>query len=288
MKYGFIGLGNLGVPIAENIFANVKQLYVFNKTASKAQPLVEKGAGLCRSVKELASLCDIVFSVVSNDLALKEITEGGEGIAANLRPGGIHISISTILPATAKALSKLHQQNNNHYLASPVMGRPEAARAGKLHFFVSGEKAIIEKTRAILMHAGATGIWEFGEGEVANVAKLCSNFLIVSAIESMAEGIQLAKKSGLDASAWLNVLTQTLFNSPVYNNYSAILLKEIFQPASFSLHLGSKDINLVMEQASTVQANMPFGEAIQKQLTDSMKDGLGDYDWTAVALALNK
>ena len=96
--------------------ANTKQLFVFNRTASKAQPLVEKGAELCRSVKELASLSDIVFSIVSNDAALKEITEGSEGIAANLNPGGIHISISTILPATAKALSQLHQQNNNHYL----------------------------------------------------------------------------------------------------------------------------------------------------------------------------
>jgi len=287
MKAGIIGLGNLGTPIAENLLMKTNQLFVFNRSASKSAPLVAKGACLCHSVKELASSCDIVFSVVSNDAALKEITEGNEGIAANLKPGGIHISISTILPATAKALSQLHQQNSNHYLASPVMGRPEAARAGKLQFFVSGDKTIIEKAKAILLHAGATGIWEFGEkAEAAHVAKLCSNFLIVSAIESMAEGIQLAKKSGLDASAWMNVLTQTLFNSPIYTNYSAILLKEIFQPASFSLHLGSKDVNLVMEQASTVQAKMPFGKVIQKQLTDSMENGLGEYDWTAVALAL--
>ena len=286
MKYGFIGLGNLGAPIAENILANVKELFIFNRTASRAQPLVEKGATLCQSVKELASLCDVVFSVESNDAALIEITEGSEGIAANLKPGGIHISVSTILPATAKALSQLHHGNNNHYLASPVMGRPEAARAGKLNFFVSGDKMIIEKTKPLLMLAGAAGIWEFGEGEAANVAKLCSNFLIVSAIESMAEVIQLATKSGLDASVWLNVLTQTLFSSPIYNNYSGILLKEQFQPASFSLRLGSKDLNLVMEQASTVQANMPFGKSIQKQLNDCLKNGLGEYDWTAVALAL--
>ena len=111
MKYGFIGLGNLGAPIAENILVNVKQLFVYNRTESRTTPLVEKGAVLCLSVKELASLCDVVFSVVSNDAALKEITEGSEGIAANLKPGGIHISISTILPATAKALSQLHQEN---------------------------------------------------------------------------------------------------------------------------------------------------------------------------------
>src|SRR5436190_16632121 len=124
MKLGFIGLGTLGTPIAENLLEKTKQLYVFNRTAAKAQPLVEKGAVLCGSVKELASACDIVFSIVSDDAALKQITAGDDGIAANLKAGGIHISISTILPDTARELSVLHRQHNNSYLASPVMGRP--------------------------------------------------------------------------------------------------------------------------------------------------------------------
>jgi 3-hydroxyisobutyrate dehydrogenase-like beta-hydroxyacid dehydrogenase len=88
----------------------------------------------CASVKELAAACDIVFSIVSDDNALKQITTGPGGIAANLKAGGIHISISTILPATATELYALHRQHNNFYLATPVMGRPEAARAGKLNF----------------------------------------------------------------------------------------------------------------------------------------------------------
>jgi 3-hydroxyisobutyrate dehydrogenase-like beta-hydroxyacid dehydrogenase len=144
MKLGFIGLGHLGTPIAENLLANTKQLYVFNRTAAKAQILMEKGAVLCKSVSELASLCDIVFSIVSDDAALKQITSGNEGIAANLKTGGIHVSISTILPATAKELSAIHRQYNNYYLASPVMGRPEAARAGKLNLLVSGDEHAIE------------------------------------------------------------------------------------------------------------------------------------------------
>src|SRR4051812_42013248 len=205
MKLGFIGLGNLGTPIAENILTNKKQLFIFNRTANKAQPLVEKGAVLCQSVKELASICDVVFSVVSDDKALKEITDGQDGIASNLKAGGIHVSISTVLPATSKNLWEMHKQYNNHYLSSPVMGRPEAARAGKLHFFVSGDKAIIEKAQPLLSDAGAAGVWEFGENvEAANVAKLCTNFLIAAAIQAMAEGIQLAKKSDLDAEKWMS------------------------------------------------------------------------------------
>ncbi len=287
MKLGFIGLGHLGTPIAENLLENTKQLYVYNRTAAKAQGLTEKGAVLCKSVKELASLCDIVFSIVSDDAALKKITSGNKGLAANLKAGGIHISVSTILPATAKELSALHRQYNNYYVASPVMGRPDAAKAGKLNFLVSGDQHAVETAKPLLQQAGAAGVWEFGnEPEAANVAKLCSNFLIISAIEAMAEGIHLAEKSGIDATQWMNMLTQTLFNAPVYINYGNILLKEAYQPAGFSLRLGLKDVKLVLEQATSVDAKMPFGKVLNKQLKDCIKDELAEYDWTAIALAL--
>ena len=287
MEIGFVGLGNLGTPIAENILEKNQRLFVYNRTTSKAQPVVEKGAILCSSIKELAQKCDIVFSVVSDDAALNDITTGDNGIAQNLQEGGIHISMSTILPGTAAKLTRLHKQFNNHYIAAPVMGRPEAARAGKLNFLVSGEPAIVETIKPLLQHAGGIGIWEFGsETQAANVAKLCTNFLIVSAIESMAEGINLAKKSGIDSTTWISMITQTMFAAPVYINYSNILLKEMFQPAGFALKLGLKDIDLVMQQSTEVNAKMPIGKLMQQRLRECLENGLGDHDWTAMALAL--
>jgi len=287
MEIGFIGLGNLGSPIAENVLQKNQRLFVYNRTASKAEPLVEKGAIRCNSIKELAQKCDIVFSVVSDDGALSDVTKGDNGIAQNLKEHGVHISVSTILPATAKELAQVHKQFNNHYIAAPVMGRPEVARAGKLNFLVSGEAKIIETIKPLLHDAGGIGIWEFGnEPQAANVAKLCTNFLIVSAIESMAEGMNLAKKSGVDSTAWINMITQTLFAAPVYINYSNILLKEMFQPAGFALRLGLKDVNLVMSQSNEVNAEMPIGKLMQKRLYECVENGLGDHDWTAMALAL--
>jgi 3-hydroxyisobutyrate dehydrogenase-like beta-hydroxyacid dehydrogenase len=287
MKIGFIGLGKLGTPIAENILQKHNRFFIYNRTASKAQPLVAKGATMCGSVRELAQKCDVIFSVVSDDGALNDITKGNNGIAQNLKEGGIHISVSTILPATAKELTRVHKQFHTHYIAAPVMGRPEAARAGKLNFLVSGEQTIIETIKPLLHQAGGTGIWEFGnEPPAANVAKLCTNLLIVSAIESMAEGINLAKKSGVDSTAWINMITQTLFAAPVYINYSKILLNEMFQPAGFALKLGLKDVNLVMSQSNDVKAEMPIGQLMQKRLHQCVENGLGDHDWTAVALAL--
>ena len=288
MKIGFIGLGNLGTPIAENLVQKGHALLVYNRTAAKAQPLIAKGATLARSVKEVAASSDIVFSIVSDDAALNHITLGGDGIAANLKAGGIHVSLSTILPATATQLHGVHQQHSNHYLAAPLMGRPEAARARKLNFLVSGDAALIAMVKPFLTDGGAAGIWEFG-GEIAaaNVAKLCSNFLIVSAIEAMAEGINLAKKSGLDAMKWHEMLTQTLFSSPIYVNYGNMLLKETYkEPGGFAMRLGLKDVNLVLQQAETAGTEMPTAQTVKKQMDACIAAGLGESDWTAVAMAL--
>ncbi|WP_262885380.1 NAD(P)-dependent oxidoreductase [Foetidibacter luteolus] len=287
MTLGFIGLGNLGTPIAENLLNKGHALQVYNRTASKADALKAKGAIVCSSIKQLATDCDIVFSIVSDDAALQAITSGPDGIATHLKSGGIHISISTVLPATSNELAGIHQQNGSHYIACPVMGRPEAAKARKLNFLTSGSKATIEIIRPLLQDAGAANVWEFGEAPgAANVAKLCSNFLIVTAIESMAEGINLAQRSGLNAGAWMNMLTQTLFTSPIYVNYSNILLKEVFEPGGFALKLGLKDVNLVLQQATETSSKMPFGQQAKLQLEQCMQQGLAEHDWTAVALAL--
>jgi 3-hydroxyisobutyrate dehydrogenase-like beta-hydroxyacid dehydrogenase len=189
MNVGFIGLGNLGTAIADNLLTT-QQLYVFNRTVAKTRPLIDKGAILCRSVKELSEKCEVIFTIVSNDEAVKEITEGAHGVAANLRPGGIHVSLSTILPATSIALQQLHQQNGSHYLACPVMARPDVARARKINFLISGDPQSICRVKSLIEQAGAAKVWNFGvDAGAANVAKLASNYLVIAAMEALAEAL---------------------------------------------------------------------------------------------------
>ena len=287
MKIGFIGLGNLGTPIASNLLEQTGELYVFNRTASKMEPLVSAGATACSSVKQVAAICDIIFSIVADDVALNEITLNEDGIVKNFKEGGIHVSISTILPQTAEKLAAAHASRNQQYVAAPVMGRPEAARARKLNFLVSGNAAAVQNVKPFLTDCGAAGIWEFGEQvAAANVAKLCNNYLIVAAIEAMSEAIELAEKSGIDKQQWANMITQTLFSAPVYINYSKLLLAENYLPAGFFLRLGLKDVNLVLEQARVVEAKMPLADVAKKQFESCIRKGLGEYDWTAVRMAL--
>jgi 3-hydroxyisobutyrate dehydrogenase-like beta-hydroxyacid dehydrogenase len=284
MKLGFIGLGHLGTPIAENLLSSGHTLYVYNRTASKAAPLAAKGAVVCSSVTALAKECNIVFSIVSDDAAVKELCEGANGLLKNLAPGSIHISMSTILPQTAAGLSQQHKTHDQHYLAAPVFGRPEAATARKLNFVISGEETIRAQATPLLKDAGGAGIYDFGDAiTAANTVKLCGNFLILAALDAMGESIALANKSGVDAAKMWDMLGQTLFNTPVYQNYSKIILQQKFEPAAFTAQLGLKDMNLVSQQAASVHQPMPLAQLLKSQLEQLVSSGKGSIDWSAIS-----
>jgi 3-hydroxyisobutyrate dehydrogenase-like beta-hydroxyacid dehydrogenase len=283
---GFIGLGNLGTPIALNLIDSGHTLYVYNRTASKAIPLEAKGAIVCGSVASLAEQCDIVFTIVSDDTVLKNICEGENGLLSHLQKESVHVSMSTILPQTATDLALLHQQHSQHYLASPVFGRPEAAAGRKLNFAISGDEKIRRQIEPLLKDAGGINVWDFGDNiSAANTIKLCGNFLIASALEAIGESINLASNSGVDAQQMWNMFTSTLFNAPVYINYSNIILQKKFEPAAFSMKLGLKDMNLVLQQATSVNQPMPLASLIQKNMQHLVNKGKENIDWSAVSMA---
>jgi 3-hydroxyisobutyrate dehydrogenase-like beta-hydroxyacid dehydrogenase len=285
-QIGFIGLGNLGTPIALNLLNAGHTLYVYNRTRSRATPLGEKGALVCETIADVAKQCSVVFTIVSDDAALKNICEGEQGLVNHLSKDSIHISMSTILPHTAAEISSLHQQNSQHYLAAPVFGRPEAATQQKLNFAISGDEKIRKQAEPLLKDAGGLNVWDFGEViPAANTIKLCGNFLIASALEAIGESINLAAKSGVDAQKMWSMLSQTLFNAPVYINYTNIILQQKFEPAAFTMKLGLKDMNLVLQQAASVNQSMPLASLIQKNMDLMVKNGKENIDWSAVSTA---
>lgn len=286
MKIGFIGLGNLGTPIAENIIEKGNQLLVYNRTASKTKALTDKGATAVATVKELTATCDVIITMVSDDKALKSISEGPDGLIQNMQKGAVHISMSTILPLTAEELSKQHTGNGSHYLAAPVFGRPEAARARKLNFVVSGEATLRQRFEQLLKDAGGAGVWDFGDAiTAANTIKLCGNFMIAAALEAIGESVAMASKSNIDTQKMWSFFTQTIFNSPIYTNYGNIIVNQQFTPAAFSMQLGLKDVNLVLSQAQHVQQNMPLASLLQNHMQQLIEKKGPDLDWSAVSQA---
>jgi len=289
MNIGFIGLGSLGTPIAANILESGHSLHVYNRTVSKTKPLADKGAIVKESISLLAKECDIIFTIVSDDAALKEISEGENGLIKNMKPGSIHVSMSTILPETAEKISILHEKQNQHYLAAPVFGRPEAAAAKKLNFAISGAEKLRKTIEPILKDAGGAAVWHFGDSiTAANTVKLCGNFLIAGALEAIGESINLAGESGVNPHDMWNMFLQTLFNAPVYHNYANIILQKKFEPAAFTAKLGLKDLNLVLKQGKTVNQPMPLAELLKTNMERLVNNGKENIDWSAVSTAVDK
>jgi len=283
---GFIGLGHMGLPIAENLLRAGHGLKVFNRTASKGSALVSAGAKLMAAPAEVATRGGIVVTMLADDHALDEVCGGDDSFVERLGSGGIHISMSTIAPATARRLAKEHAKHNVVYVAAPVFGRPEAAASRQLAICVSGP-AEAKKRVAPILAAVSHAVFDFGEDAgAANVVKLCGNFLLAAAIEAMAEAFTLAEKNGIDRKLAAETLTQTLFPCPVYQGYGKRIAENVYEPAGFRLALGLKDIGLVLQTAGSSPMPMPVASLLRDRWLAAMAKGRENLDWSAAALGV--
>ncbi|HXN13327.1 MAG TPA: NAD(P)-dependent oxidoreductase [Candidatus Acidoferrales bacterium] len=284
MDIGFIGLGSMGLPIASNLLTAGHKLRVYNRTASKAEPLIKSGAELMPNAAAVASPGGIVITMLADDASLESITATDHSIAHRLAPGGIHISMSTISPATARKLAKYHADKGSIYVAAPVFGRPEAAAAKRLWICTAGPESAKHKIAPILDAIGQK-TFDFGEEPgAANALKVAGNFLIAAAMESMAEALAMLEKSGVDRVAAIEMITSTLFACPVYQGYGNAIAHMRHTPVGFRLLLGLKDVELALKTGGEVRAPMPIAAILRDRLISSIAKGRGEMDWSALAL----
>jgi 3-hydroxyisobutyrate dehydrogenase-like beta-hydroxyacid dehydrogenase len=287
-QIGFIGLGSMGQPMARNLMEAGYNLRVYNRTVSKAEPLVAQGAQVAARPGEVVEAGGMVITMVADDRALEEVVFGEGGILERLGPGGVHLSMSTVSPATASRLAGEHARRGSAYVAAPVFGRPEAAAARQLWICVSGPGGAKERARSVLEVLGR-GIFDFGEeAGAANVVKLAGNFLIAAALEAMAEVLALAEKSGLSRADVIGMFGQTLFSCPIYQNYGRAIAEKRYLPASFRLSLGLKDMALALQTAADAKVPMPAASLVYDRLLAGVAKGRADMDWTALALGVSE
>ena len=280
---GFVGLGQMGVAMAGSLLKAGYGLRVYNRTPEKAQPLVEQGATLVHSAKEAGAAGGIVLSMLTDDRAVEKVTTGGEGFGEALGADGIHVSMSTISPATSRNLADYHTHHGGHYVAAPVFGKPDAAAAAKLWIAVSGNEAAKARVRPLLDAMGQ-GIYDFGEDAgAANVVKLAGNFMFGAAIEAMAEAFTLAEKNGVARQQIFEMFTQTLFACPAYVNYGKMIASQHYQPVGAAPALIRKDMHLVLQTALSSDVPMPLANLLQDRLTATIAKGRNDIDWCGFA-----
>ncbi len=282
MKVGFIGLGNMGSGMAANLLKAEHEVTVYNRTPSKAQALVERGA---RYAAQVADACrgEAVITMLSDDSAVEGVVFGDAGVISSLGKGGIHISSCTNSVALSERLAAGHAASGQRFVAAPVFGRPDAAAAAMLFIVVAGAPDAVDACMPLFEAIGQK-TFRFGENPPdVNLVKLSGNFLITSVIEALGEALALVGKAGLDQHQYLDFLTSTLFVAPVYKTYGGLIADKKFEPAGFAAPLGFKDNRLVLAAAETLRVPMPLASLIYNRFLTLLAHGGESLDWSAIS-----
>lgn len=281
MYVGFIGLGQMGSPIARSVLRAGHKLIVWNRSEAPIRELASCGAETAFAAADTAR-ADVLMSMLADDAAMRAVLIG-QGVLERMRAGGVHVNLATVSVACARELTRLHRERGVEYVAAPVFGRPEVAREAKLNVVVAGEQRAVARIEPLLQAIGQR-LWPVGsEPERANVVKLAGNFMIASALETMGEAAALARSHGIEPGRFLEILTSSLFASVVYQGYGRLIAERRFEPASFPVRLGLKDVRLALEAADAAHVPMPFAGVVRDSLLEAVAHGEADLDWAAVA-----
>ncbi|HWF86675.1 MAG TPA: NAD(P)-dependent oxidoreductase, partial [Vicinamibacterales bacterium] len=283
MKVGFIGLGNMGSAMARNLIGVGHELTVYNRTRSRADAFASLGAKIAETPAEAAASAEALITMLADDAAVEAVIFSPDNAIRALPARAVHISMSTVSVAFSRRLAESHRQHQQHYLAAPVFGRPEAAASAKLFVVAAGAAEQIERCRPLFDAIGQKTFQVGDDAQAANVVKLAGNFLITTMIESLAEALAFGRKSGVDAHALLDVLTNSLFTAPVYRNYGSMIASDTFEPAGFKLPLGLKDNRLLLAAAEEAAVPMPMASLVHDRFVAALALGLGEADWAAIA-----
>lgn len=271
----------MGTALARRLLHAGNDLAVYNRTRSKAEPLVADGAKAVDAVSELAGR-DIVFVTVASSEDLLEVigAEGEGGLLAAGRVPGVVVDCSTVsAEASAEARSRL-AAHGAAFLAAPVSGNPKVAEAGRLTVAVSGPKEAFDRVEPYLL-AMAHGAAYVGEGELARLVKLCHNLFLGAVVESLAEVTVLAEKGGVHRQDFLAFLNTSVMGSPFTRYKSPALVNLDFKP-TFTTRLLRKDFDLGLAAARDLDVPMPVSALVREVLSAAIGRGIGDLDFAAL------
>jgi len=281
MDIGFIGLGNMGAPMAANLVRAGHTVTAYNRSRERVDALVALGA---RPADSVADACggEAVVSMLANDDAVEAVSFGPGGILSTLAGSATHVSCSTVSVELAQRLTDAHAKAGQRFVAAPVFGRPEAAAAAKLFVVAAAEPDALEGVSPIFGAISQRTFVVADDPAAASLVKLSGNFLIASVIESLGEAMALVGKAGVDKQQYLDILTSTLFGAPVYQTYGGLIARGEFEPAGFAATLGLKDVRLVLAAGEDLRVPLPIASLLRDRFLALLAGGGEALDWAAV------
>jgi 3-hydroxyisobutyrate dehydrogenase-like beta-hydroxyacid dehydrogenase len=272
-----VGLGAMGSRVARRLLDAGHELVVWNRTAEKAAPLVEAGAVAAATPAEAAARAEVVLTMVADPAALRDVTEGEDGVAAGVGEGATVIEMSTVGPDAVRQLGSVLGERAD-LLDAPVLGSRSEAEAGTLEIFVGGPEELVARWTPLLSVLGSPlHVGPLGSGAAA---KLVANTTLVGTIGVLGEALALADGLGLSREKAFEVLAATPLGQQAERRRESIESGEY--PPRFALYLARKDAELVVAAAREAGVDLRLTEAARSWLAEAEEEGLGDRDYSAV------
>jgi len=286
-EIGFVGLGNMGTAMAANLAASGRRVIAYVRRPDLVGRLEALGLRPTTDIGDLID-CKVVISMLPDDEAVREIVFGCkdiglDGLATGLSPGAIHLSMSTISTAAASLLASEHARNGQGYVAAPVFGNPDAARARQLFIIAAGRSTDVLRCQPILDDLGQRTFVVGTDPQDANLVKLLGNMMSATALEMFGEVVAVVRKRGLDPKPFVDIMTATMFGGRTHKIYGDKIARQAYAPG-FVLPLVLKDVRLALTEAEKAGVPMPSVGVVRDRLITAIARGYGDLDWTALAL----
>jgi len=279
MNVGMIGLGAMGEGIVPRLLGAGHTVTGWNRTKSKAKSLIQQGMKWADTPREVAEWSDVVLSIVTDADAVKNVALGPDGIISGLSTEGVFLDLSTISPASSRAIADEFKKAGKTMLDAPLSGSTVTLAAGKVSFMVGGDKAAFERIKPILMDIGAKAVY-IGDNGMAVQMKLSVNLVLMVEVIAFGEGIALAEKGGVSREVAVEAMLNSVAASPVLGYRGPYILEGKMPDKPLAdVNLQQKDMLLVLEQGRKLGSPVPLAAAANEMMNACRGLGIDHRDF---------
>jgi 2-hydroxy-3-oxopropionate reductase len=284
MRVGFVGLGVMGLPMAGHLLKAGHDVAVWARRPEATADIAAAGAAVCATPAALAARSEVVISIITASADVENLALGPDGLIGGFAPGGIHVDMSTIAPATARKLAVAYAERGIGWLDAPVSGGEVGARDATLAIMAGGEAAVLDRVRPLFDCLGKTVV-HIGEAGAGQVAKACNQMIMVNVIQACAEAMRLAGAHGLEAGKVIAALAGGSAGSRVLDVMGGRMARRDFV-AGIQSRLHHKDFAILMDEARQLGAPLPIAAQTWQQLNALMGLGGGRADTSSLLRVL--
>ncbi len=286
MRVSFIGLGTMGAPMALNILQGGYSLTVYNRTREREDPLIAAGASAAGSPQQVAAAADVIITCVSDTPDVQEVILGSQGVIQSAQPGSVVVDMSTISPIATRQIAEQLQARGIQLVDAPVSGGSEGAQKGTLSIMMGGDPGAVAKVQPVLATMGKT-LTHVGPVGAGQLTKAINQIIVAGTYWSVAEGISLGLKAGLDMDKVVQAVGGGAAGSWGLTNRSGNMIENAY-PLGFRVRLHRKDLDIALETARELGVTLPMAAFVEQIETGLISQGFGDEDISAIARSIRQ